>query len=118
MPKVMVVDDDASTRMHCREMLAESGFDVAEAANGADAIAVYEYFQPNMVFMDMVMPGVGGLEALKEIRMIDPKALVAIFIVEGQQALILEAFKTGAVDFVIKPLDREQVLGAVRNVLG
>ena len=50
--------------------------------------------------------------------MFDPKALVAIFIVEGQQALILEAFKTGAVDFVIKPFDREQVLGTVRKVLG
>ena len=118
MQKVMVVDDDAFTRMHCKDMLVQSGFDVAEAANGTDAIAVYEDFHPDMVLMDLIMPGIGGLNALKEIKVNDPDARVAVVIANGQQALILDALNIGAVDFVIKPFEKAQVLDTIRKALG
>ena len=107
----MVVDDDASMRMGCKQMLVENGFDVAEAASGYEAISVY------MVFMDIVMPDMDGLAALKEIKKMDPNAKVAMAIVKGQQALVMVALKTGAVDFVIKPFDQKQVLGTIKRAL-
>ena len=123
MPKVMVVDDAAFMRMRCKEMLVENGFDVAEAANGIEAISVYKDFQPDMVLMDITMPEMDGLAALKEIKKMDPNAKVAMVTAMGQQALVMEALKTGAMDFVVKPLDQERVLGrahlgTIRKALG
>ena len=113
----MVVDDDASTRMGCKQLLVENGYDVSEAANGIEAISAYSDFQPDMVFMDMTMPDMDGLIALQEIMVMDPNAKVAMAIVMGQQALVMVALKTGAVDFVIKPFDQEQVLSTIERVL-
>ena len=113
----MVVDDDASTRMGCKQLLVENGYDVSEAANGIEAISAYSDFQPDMVFMDMTMPDMDGLIALQEIMVMDPNAKVAMAIVMGQQALVMVALKTGAVDFVIKPFDQEQILSTIERVL-
>ena len=113
----MVVDDDASARKGLTRALAENGFDVAEAANGVEAISVYGDFRPDMVFMDVTMPGMDGLAALAEIKTLDPNAKVAMIIVMGQQALVLVALKAGAVDFVIKPLDEKQILDAIKKAL-
>ncbi len=113
----MVVDHDASARKGLTRTLAENGFDVAEAANGVEAISVYGDFRPDMVFMDVTMPGMDGLAALAEIKTLDPNAKVAMIIVMGQQALVLVALKAGAVDFVIKPFDEKQVLGAIKKAL-
>lgn len=118
MPKVMVVDDAASMRLRCRQMLVENGFEVAEAGNGIEAIAVYKEFQPDMVLMDITMPDMDGLAALKEIKKIDPGAKVAMVTAMGQQALVMEAFKAGAVDFVVKPFDQEGVLETIKKALG
>lgn len=118
MRKMLVVDDDAVVRIHCKQMLVENGFDVAEAADGVEAISVYQDFQPDMVFMDITMPQMGGLDALKEIKVINPNAKVTMVIVQGQQALVMEALKLGAVNFVIKPFDEEEVLGAIQKALG
>ena len=118
MPKVMVVDDAAFMRMRCKKMLVENGFDVAEAANGIEAIAVYQKFKPDMVLMDITMPDMDGLAALKEIKKMDPGAKVAMVTAMGQQALVMEALKTGAMDFVIKPFDQERVLGTIKKALG
>ena len=117
MPKLMVVDDAAFMRMRCRNILVESGFDVVEAADGLEAISVYMESLPDMVLMDITMPGLGGLAALKEIMKIDPSAKVAIVTAMGQQALVMEAYKMGAVDFVIKPLGQEQVLTTINRAL-
>ena len=111
--RVMVLDDDASTRIGCKEMLVENGYDVVEAANGIGAISVYSDFQPDMVFMDITMPDMDGLLALQEIMTMDPCAKVAIVMERGQQASLKKAMKIGAVDFVIKPVDREQVLDTI-----
>lgn len=113
----MVVDDDASARKGLTRTLVENGFDVAEAANGIEAISVYGDFRPDMVFMDVIMPGMDGLAALEEIKTLDPNAKVAMTIVKGQQALVLVALKAGAVDFVIKPFDEKQVLGGIKKAL-
>lgn len=116
--KVMVVGGDAFMRMRLKQILVKIGFDVAEAASGREAISVYRDFQPDMVFMDISLPDMGGLDALKEIMGIDPNALVAMLVVDGQQALVMEALRTGAVDFVTQPFDEEEVLGTINKALG
>ena len=113
----MVVDDDALMRTSCTEILIENGFDVAEATNGVEAISVYTDFQPDMVLMDIKMPAVDGLAALKVIKKMDPNAKVAMVTAMGQAALVMEAYKTGAIDFVLKPFDQEHVLDTVKRAL-
>ena len=116
--RVMVVDDDESTRMDCKQLLVEAGFDVAEADNGIEAISIYGEFQPDIVFMDITMPDMDCLIALQEIIVMDPDAKVAMAVVMGQQASVMVALKLGAVDFVIKPFCQEQVLGTIRRSWG
>ena len=111
--RVMVVDDDASARICCKEMLVENGYDVVESANGIGAISIYRDFQPDMVFMEITTPDMDSLLALQEIVMMDPRAKVAIVMVQGQQASLKKAMKIGAVDFVIKPFDQDQVLDTI-----
>ncbi len=118
MTTVMVVDDAAFMRMRCKKMLVENGFDVVEAANGIEAISVYKESHPDMVLMDITMPEMDGLAALKEIKKLDPNAKVAMVTAMGQQALVIEALKMGAMDFVIKPFDQDRVLGTIKRALG
>ena len=99
-------------------MLVEDGFNVAEAGNGIEAISLIQNFQPDMVFVNITMPDKGGLEILKEIKVTNPQAQVAIIVGEGQQALAMEALKAGAVDFVTKPFDQEEILGTIKKALG
>lgn len=115
--KVMIVDNDSSMRIDCKQILAENGFDVAEAGNGIEAVSVYSDFRPDMVFMDITMPDMDSLTALQEIILMDPDAKVAMAVVMGQQASVLVALKLGAVDFVIKPFCPEQVLGTIDRAL-
>ena len=116
--KLMVVDGDALTRIHLKQMLVEDGFNVAEAGNGIEAISLIQNFQPDMVFVNITMPDKSGLEILKEIKVTNPQAQVAIIVGEGQQALAMEALKAGAVDFVTKPFDQEEILGTIKKALG
>ena len=109
----MVVDDDSSMEMGCKQILVENGFDVVEAGNGAEAISVYNDFQPDMAFMDITMPDMDCLMALQEIIVMDPQAKKAITMVLGQQSSVKLAIKMGAVDFVIKPFCQEQVMRTI-----
>ena len=117
MAKIMVVDDAAFMRMRCAKLLSENGFQVIEASTGAEAVTAYKADRPDGVLMDITMPDMDGLAALKEIIKHDPDARVAMVTAMGQQSLVMEALKTGAKDFIVKPFDHDRVLGAVEKLL-
>lgn len=118
MAKIMVVDDAAFMRMKCVKLLTENGYEVIEAETGAQAVEKYQSSKPDCVLLDITMPDMDGLTALKELRKIDPGARVAMVTAMGQQSIVMEALKSGASDFVVKPFDAERVLNAVGKLLG
>ncbi len=118
MPKVMVVDDAAFMRMRCSRLLKEHGYEVIEAENGLQAVQLYQQVRPDAVLMDITMPEMDGLQALKAIREVDPSARIAMVTAMGQQAMVIEAIKNGAKDFVLKPFEPERVLAAVKKMVG
>jgi two-component system chemotaxis response regulator CheY len=113
----MVVDDAAFMRLRATKVLQEHGHEVLQAENGADAVRQYAEHRPDAVLLDITMPEMDGLEALREIRKIDPFARVAMVTAMGQQAVVMEALRAGAKDFVLKPFQAERVLGAVQKLL-
>ena len=117
MAKVLLVDDAAFMRMRCARLLREEGHDVIEAANGREALEMYQSEKPDAVLMDITMPEMDGLEALKAIKAVDPHAQVAMLTAMGQQAIVIEAIKSGARDFVVKPFERDRVLAAVAKLV-
>jgi two-component system chemotaxis response regulator CheY len=116
--KILVVDDAAFMRMRCSKLLTDNGYDVVEAENGLDAIAKYKETKPDAVLLDITMPEMDGLTALKEIRKVDPEAKVAMVTAMGQQSMIMDAIKSGAKDFVVKPFQPDRVLAAVKKLIG
>ena len=117
MAKVMVVDDAAFMRLRACKVLQDNGHDVIQAENGAEAVRQYAEHRPDAVLMDITMPEMDGLAALKEIRKLDPTARVAMVTAMGQQAIVMEALKAGAKDFVLKPFQPDRVLGALQKIL-
>ena len=118
MAKIMVVDDAAFMRMKCAKLLIANGHEVVEASTGAEAVGLYVENRPDAVLLDITMPDMDGLEALKEIRKLDPNARIAMVSAMGQQAIVIEALKAGAMDFVVKPFDPDRVLAAVQKIVG
>ncbi len=118
MPKILLVDDAAFMRMRCSKLLTEHGFEVAEAENGQEAIAMYQSYQPDLVLMDITMPVMDGITATREIKNIDPDAKVVMVSALGQQTMVIEAIKAGAKDFVVKPFEPEKILATVRKFVG
>ncbi len=118
MAKILVVDDAAFMRMRCSKLLTDNGYEVVEAENGLDAIAKYKETKPDAVLLDITMPEMDGLTALKEIRKVDPEAKVAMVTAMGQQSMIMDAIKSGAKDFVVKPFQPDRVLAAVKKLVG
>jgi len=116
--KILVVDDAAFMRMRCSKLLTDNGYEVVEAENGLDAIAKYKESKPDAVLLDITMPEMDGLTALKEIRKVDPEAKVAMVTAMGQQSMIMDAIKSGAKDFVVKPFQPDRVLAAVKKLVG
>jgi two-component system chemotaxis response regulator CheY len=104
--------------MRCSKLLTDNGYDVVEAENGLDAIAKYKATKPDAVLLDITMPEMDGLTALKEIRKVDPEAKVAMVTAMGQQSMIMDAIKSGAKDFVVKPFQPDRVLAAVKKLVG
>ena len=116
---VMIVDDAAFMRMKLKDILEKNGYSVvAEAQNGVEAIEKYKEVRPEIVTMDITMPEMDGIEALKGIKGIDANAKVVMCSAMGQQALVVEAIQAGAKDFVVKPFQPSRVLEAVQRVLG
>lgn len=117
MAKVMVVDDAAFMRLRACKVLQDNGHEVMQAENGADAVRQYSEHRPDAVLLDITMPEMDGLAALKEIKRLDPGARVAMVTAMGQQAIVIEALRAGAKDFVLKPFQPERVLGALHKLL-
>jgi two-component system chemotaxis response regulator CheY len=115
--KILVVDDAAFMRMRCTKMLADSGFEIAEAADGKQALTKYREFKPDGVLLDITMPELDGLATLKELIKMDPGARVAMVTAMGQQSMVMEALKSGARDFIVKPFEAERVLAAVKKIM-
>jgi len=116
MATILVVDDAAFMRMRMSKILTEAGYDVLQAENGAEAVETYRAKTPDAVLMDITMPEMDGLTALREIRAIDPNARVAMVTALGQQQIVLEAVKSGAKDFLVKPCEGDRVLAAVSKL--
>ena len=117
MTTIMVVDDAAFMRMRCKKLLAQSGYDVLEAATGAQAVETYKTNKPDVVLLDITMPDMDGLTALKEMKKLDPNARVAMVSAMGQQSVVMEALKSGAKDFVVKPFEPDRVLATIKKLL-
>ena len=117
MARILVVDDAAFMRVRAAKVLQDHGYEVAQAENGLEAVKKYAEWRPDAVLMDITMPEMDGLTALKEIRRMDPSAKVAMVTAMGQQAIVMEALKAGAKDFVLKPFQPDRVLGALEKLL-
>jgi len=116
MAKVLVVDDSAFMRLRNVNLLKELGHETLEAADGGQAVEVYKQDNPDAVLMDITMPGMDGLEALKQILSFDPAAKIAMVTAMGQQGIVMEAIKAGACDFVVKPFDPDRVKAALAKL--
>lgn len=116
---ILIVDDAAFMRMMIKDILGKNGYNVVgEAENGAKALEKYNELKPDLVLMDITMPEVDGIKALKNIKAADPNALVIMCSAMGQQAMVIESIQAGAKDFIVKPFQPDRVLEAVRKVVG
>ena len=116
---VLVCDDAIFMRTMIGDILTQAGFEiVGEAESGLQAVQKYRELKPDLVTMDIVMPDMGGIDAVREICKDDPDAKVLMCSAMGQQALVVEAIQAGAKDFVVKPFQPSRVLEAVQRVLG
>lgn len=116
---VLVCDDAIFMRTMIADILGAAGYEVVgEAETGAQAVQKYRELKPDLVTMDIVMPDMGGIDAVREICKDDPDAKVLMCSAMGQQALVVEAIQAGAKDFVVKPFQPSRVLEAVQRVLG
>ncbi|MBN2082148.1 response regulator [bacterium] len=118
MASVLIVDDAAFMRMMIRDILTKNGLEVAgEAENGQAALEKFKELKPDLVTMDITMPEMDGITALKEILAMDGKAKVVMCSAMGQQAMVIEAIQAGAKDFIVKPFKPERVIDAITKTL-
>ena len=116
---VLICDDAAFMRMMIKNVLTKGGYNVVgEAENGAKAVEKYKELSPDLVLMDITMPEMDGIQALKEIKKIDGGAKVIMCSAMGQQAMVVESIQAGAKDFIVKPFQEDRVLAAVKKVIG
>lgn len=116
MKRLLVVDDALLMRKLIRDVATEAGWIVAgEARNGLEAVALYQELRPDLVTMDVVMPGMGGLEALRAIRANDPEAQIVMITALDQKQTLMESIREGAIDFIVKPFERERVINLLNK---
>ena len=116
---ILVCDDAAFMRMMIKDILTKNGYNIAgEAENGLRAVEKYNETKPDLVLMDITMPEMDGIQALKKIKEMDPSANIIMCSAMGQQAMVIEAIQSGAKDFIVKPFQAERVLEAVKKVVG
>ncbi len=117
--RILVVDDAAFMRMMIKDILVKNGYQVVgEAADGMQAIEKFKELRPDLVTMDITMPEMDGIQALKEIRKIDPNAKIIMCSAMGQQAMVIDAIQAGAKDFIVKPFQADRVIEAIKKTLG
>ncbi|RKX45990.1 MAG: two-component system response regulator [Thermotogae bacterium] len=115
--KVLIVDDAAFMRMLLKDIITKAGYEVVgEAGNGVEAVQKYKELKPDMVTMDITMPQMDGIQAIKEIKKIDPDAKIIVCSAMGQQAMVVEAIQAGAKDFIVKPFQHSRVVEALTKV--
>lgn len=115
---ILIVDDSRFLRRKMRQVLEKFGYPVAgEAVDGADALAQYQRLGPSLVTMDVVMPRMDGIEAVRSIRRVDPHAKVIMVTSLGNQDKVLESLRAGAANFVVKPFTEHQLIRVIRRVL-
>jgi len=119
MAKILIVDDAAFMRMMLKDILTKGGHEiVGEAENGAVAVEKYNKLRPDLVTMDITMPEMEGIEALRLIKSQHPSAVVIMCSAMGQQHMVVEAIKAGARDFIVKPFHAERVIESVNKAIG
>ena len=117
--RILIVDDAAFMRMMIKDILTKNGFEVVgEAADGREAVEKYKELSPDLVTMDITMPEMDGVSALKEIKQINANAKGTMCSAMGQQALVIDAIQAGAKDFIVKPFQADRVIDAIQKVLG
>ena len=116
---ILIVDDASFMRMMIKDILTKNGYDVVgEADNGINAVEKYKELITELVIMDITMPEMDGIQAVKEIKKIDSDAKIVMCSAMGQQAMVIEAIQAGAKDFIVKPFQADRVIEAVKKVLG
>ena len=119
MAKILVVDDAAFMRKVIKDTLSKAGYtDLHEAVDGANAVEQFNALKPDLVLMDITMPNMDGLEALKAIRAADSNANVVMCSAMGQETMVIDAIRSGAKDFIVKPFKPERVLKTVTSIVG
>jgi len=115
--RLLVVDDAMFMRRMLSDILEKGGHTICgEASTGKEAIERYKELKPDLVTMDIIMPDMSGIEAVKEIMKIDPNAKILMVSAMGQQALVLEAVQSGALDYIVKPFQPSRVLESIERV--
>ena len=117
MAKMLIADDAAPMRMRCSRLLIANGHEVIEATNGVEALEKFKEHRPDAVLLDITMPKMDGIMALREIKKIDPDAKVAMVTAMGQPVYVMNALKAGARDFIVKPFDGDKLLTTVNKLL-
>ncbi|MEN1966864.1 response regulator [Lentibacillus sp. N15] len=116
--RILIVDDAAFMRMMIKDILTKNGFEVVgEAQDGAQAVEKYNELIPDLVTMDITMPEMDGITALKEIRQTNPQAKIIMCSAMGQQAMVIDAIQAGAKDFIVKPFQADRVIEAIQKAL-
>ncbi|NLL47922.1 MAG: response regulator [Firmicutes bacterium] len=114
---VLITDDTAFMRMTLKNVIEKNGYSVVgEAGDGEEAVALYKELKPDMVTMDITMPKMDGITAIKEIMKIDPQAKIIVCSAMGQKPMVIEALSAGAKDFLVKPFDAERVVESLRKI--
>lgn len=119
MARIMICDDATFIRMMIKDIVIKYGHEVAgEAENGQIALSKYKECKPDLVMMDITMPEMNGIEALRGIKQADPEAKVIMCSAMGQQSMVIDAIQAGAKDFIVKPFQPEKIIETIRKIVG
>jgi two-component system chemotaxis response regulator CheY len=117
--RILICDDSAFMRMMLKKVLIDNGYEiVGEAGDGMEAVQLFRQYKPDLITMDITMPKMDGIEAVKHIFAEDPLVRIVMVTALGQRSIITDAINAGASDFIVKPFDTIQVIETVKKVLG